>query len=109
LVDSSIIVQDRNIQSTGLIKDLSQLDFNKLSELLKEDDKYIQLQRTEDLIKKKIEDLIQKRPQIGQFKKRLEQIMDQYNLNNVDIQKTFEALIQLAHELDEEQKSEIES
>ncbi len=109
LLDESIIVQDWDIQTTWLIKDLSQLNANKLQEFFADDSTHIQLERTKELLNKKIDELIVKRPQIATFKKRLEQTMDQYNLNNIDIEKTFEALIALANDLSEEEKAELES
>lgn len=109
LIDESITVKDFDIQTTWLIKDLSQMDMDKLKEMLNEDNKYIQLKRIENNLNNKIADLIVKRPQIWIFKKRLEETIDNYNLNAIDIEKTFQSLIELAQGLEEEAKKEIES
>ena len=109
LIDESITVKDFDIQTTWLIKNLSEINIDKLKEMLNEDNTYIQLKRAEKTLSDKIADLIVKRPQMWMFKKKLEEIIDKYNLNAIDIEKTFQALIELVQGLEKEEKKEVES
>ena len=109
LLDTSISVDDFEIEQTWLIKNLAELDWDKLKEIFKKDDKNIQLKRTESLLKDRIADMIKKNPMASEFKKRLDEIMDKYNNNSLNIEETFQLLLELAEGLDEEEKAQLES
>jgi len=113
IVNQAIQTQDEgDEQVVGLTVDLSKIDFEKLSEEFSK--KVARKNRTlEDvraLVESKLEQMLVRNPQRMDYYKRYQEIIADYNRekDRVTVEDTFRQLLELANDLDAEQKRAVE-
>ena len=99
-------------QAEGLTFDLSQIDMEKLrNEFAKKvRHKATALQDIRKIVEQKLNEMLARNPSRMDYQQKYEEIVDDYNRekDRVNIEKTFQRLIELMDELDAEQKRAIE-
>jgi hypothetical protein len=60
-------------------------------------------------LENKIDEMIKKNPFAIEFKNKLEEIIKKYNSNKTQLEEVFQLLIDLSHNLDEEEKQQVQS
>ena len=99
-------------QAEGLTFDLSQIDMKKLRDEFakKVRHKATALQDIREIVEGKLNDMLARNPSRMDYQQKYEEIVDDYNRekDRVNIEKTFQRLMELMDELDAEQKRAIE-
>lgn len=113
IVNEAIAAQgDGGDQSAGLTVDLSKIDFDKLREEFakKIRRKNASLKDIRDVVEQKLQAMLQRNPQRMDYYKKYQEIIADYNRekDRVAVEETFVRLVQLAEELDAEQRRAIE-
>lgn len=88
--------------------DISKIDFDRLhTEFAKTKEKHLLLNDLREVIEYRLEMALRENPRRADFFKRYEAIIENYNKeqDRATIEETFEKLMKLSQELDEEQKS----
>lgn len=91
----------------GQLYDISQIDFERLrKEFARSPAKNSTVQSLKDVIEKRLQIMLMQNPLRTDFQQHYEKIVSEYNSekDRVTIEKTFEALLKLVQELDEEQQ-----
>ncbi len=108
IVGRSISVTDaEQIQETRQPFDISAIDFERLrQEFTKIPLKCTQVQNLKDAIKKRLASMIASNPMRTDFQRHYEELVEAYNRekDRVTIEQTFDALLKLVADLDEEQE-----
>ena len=107
VVDRAIEPQSGKAGAVSEVYDISQIDFDRLKlEFERSNKKKSTVQDLKQAIDKKLFRLLQQNPLRTDFQAHYEQIVADYNRekDRVTIEQTFEALIKLVQELDEEEK-----
>lgn len=111
IVDVAITVQPARLGDRSEPYDISQIDFDKLKEAFaQKTDKHTTTQNLKCAVERKVQRLLQQNPLRADFQQRYEEIVAAYNddKNQATIEATFEALMKLVRELDEEEKRAIQ-
>ena len=99
-------------QAEGLTFDLSRIDMEKLrNEFAKKvRHKATTLQDIREIVEQKLDEMLARNPSRMDYQQKYEEIVDDYNRekDRVNIEKTFQRLMELMDELDAEQKRAIE-
>ena len=99
-------------QAEGLTFDLSQIDMKKLRDEFakKVRHKTTALQDIREIVEQKLDEMLARNPSRMDYQQKYEEIVDDYNRekDRVNIEKTFQRLMELMDELDAEQKRAIE-
>ena len=99
-------------QAEGLTFDLSQIDMEKLRDEFakKVRHKATALQDIREIVEQKLDEMLARNPSRMDYQQKYEEIVDDYNRekDRVNIEKTFQRLMELMDELDAEQKRAIE-
>ena len=99
-------------QAEGLTFDLSQIDMKKLRDEFakKVRHKATALQDIREIVEQKLDEMLARNPSRMDYQQKYEEIVDDYNRekDRVNIEKTFQRLMELMDELDAEQKRAIE-
>ena len=99
-------------QAEGLTFDLSQIDMEKLRDEFakKVRHKATVLQDIREIVEQKLEEMLKRNPLRMDYQQKYEEIVDDYNRekDRVNIEKTFQRLMELMDELDAEQKRAVE-
>ncbi len=108
IVGRSISVTDADhVQETRQPYDISAIDFELLRrEFAKSPQKRTQVQNLKDAIKKRLASMIASNPLRTDFQRHYEELVEAYNRekDRVTIEQTFDALLKLVADLDEEQE-----
>ncbi len=98
-------------QAEGLTFDLSKIDMEKLRDEFakKVRHKATALQDIREIVEQKLEEMLKRNPLRMDYQQKYEEIVDDYNRekDRVNIEKTFQRLMELMDELDAEQKRAI--
>ena len=106
VVDEAIEVHPEQIKEGKAPYDISQIDFNRLKEEFERTSaKKSTVQCMKDAMEKKLARLLKQNPLRTDFQQHYEKIVKEYNQekDRVTIEQTFEALLKLVQELDEEE------
>ena len=99
-------------QAEGLTFDLSQIDMEKLRDEFakKVRHKATALQDIREIVEQKLDEMLARNPMRMDYQQKYEEIVDDYNRekDRVNIEETFQRLMELMDELDAEQKRAIE-
>ena len=99
-------------QAEGLTFDLSQIDMEKLRDEFakKVRHKATALQDIREIVEQKLDEMLARNPMRMDYQQKYEEIVDDYNRekDRVNIEKTFQRLMELMDELDAEQKRAVE-
>ncbi len=87
-----------------LTTDLSRIDFEMLSRLFKKGRKRTYLQRLRAITNRRVQELVRLNKTRTGYMKRLQQMIDDYNMGKVDVDQFFNSLVQLMQELNEEEQ-----
>ena len=106
IIDEHISIAESSTK--GARFDISKIDFDRLhTEFAKAKDKNLLLNDLREVIESRLEIALRENPRRVDFFKRYETIIESYNKeqDRATIEETFEKLMKLSQELDEEQKS----
>ncbi|MFN3130279.1 type I restriction endonuclease subunit R [Roseibium sp.] len=98
---------DAAVQTDGKLYDISQIDFERLrTEFSGSPKKNTTVQGLKDVIEKRLQIMLKKNPLRTDFQQHYEKIVSEYNdeKDRVTIEQTFEALLKLVQDLEEEEK-----
>lgn len=107
VVDESIEIHSDPAANGDRLYDISKIDFEKLKrEFERSPKKNTTVQSMKDAIQRKLELMLRQNPMRTDFQKHYEALVAEYNneKDEVNIERTFAALLVLAEELDEEQR-----
>ena len=108
LVDEAIEVQpERPAEEPRKPYDISGIDFERLKrEFERSPSRRTTVQTLKEAVEKKLRRLLERNPMRADFQKRYEEIVAEYNRekDRVTIEQTFEALLKLVQELDQEEQ-----
>ena len=108
LVDEAIEVQpERPAEDPRKPYDISGIDFERLKrEFDRSPSRRTTVQTLKEAVEKKLRRLLERNPMRADFQKRYEEIVAEYNRekDRVTIEQTFEALLKLVQELDQEEQ-----
>ena len=107
VVDEAITVQPTGVVDPRGAYDISRIDFDRLKqEFARSSAKRTTVQALKDLVEKKIQRLLTQNPLRTDFQKHYEAVIAEYNRekDRVTIERTFEALLKLVQDLDEEER-----
>ncbi len=106
VVDESVVVTANRAKMPNKPYDISKIDFKRLrAEFNNARTKNTTVQSLKSVIEKKLQRLIQRNPLRTNFQEHYEKIVDEYNKekDRQNIEATFEALLKIVQELDEEE------
>lgn len=106
IVDEAVTTEKNQIEDKSEVYDISSIDFEKLKkEFEKSPGKRTTVQSLKTAIEKRLKRLLEQNPLRTDFQKHYEEIVEEYNneKERVTIERTFEALMILAEEINEEQ------
>ena len=107
VVDEAITVQPTGVVDPRGAYDISRIDFDRLKqEFARSSAKRTTVQALKDVVEKKIQRLLTQNPLRTDFQKHYEAVIAEYNRekDRVTIERTFEALLKLVQDLDEEER-----
>ncbi|QPB72259.1 type I restriction endonuclease subunit R [Magnetovirga frankeli] len=107
VVDEAIEVRDEPAERSDGIYDISKIDFDRLRrEFERSPAKRTTVQNLKNAIEQRLQRLLQQNPLRTDFQRHYEEIVAEYNRekDRVTIEKTFEMLFRLDHDLDDEEK-----
>ena len=108
VVDEAIEVRpERPAGDSGKLYDISGIDFERLKrEFERSSSGRTTVQTLKEAVEKKLLRLLERNPMRADFQKRYEEIVAEYNRekDRVTIERTFEALLKLVQELDQEEQ-----
>lgn len=105
VVDDTIATQPEKVGEDSKPYDISKVDFERLrQEFVRSPARHSTVQNLKDAIEKRLQLLLSRNPLRTDFQQHYEDIVAEYNRekNRVTIEATFEALLRLVQELDEE-------
>ena len=106
IVDEAIDVLPAEEDDESELYDISAIDFDKLrSEFARSEKRKTTVQDLKTAVEQKLQRLLKQNPLRTNLQRRYEEIVEEYNreLDRVTIEQTFERLLKLAKELDEEE------
>jgi type I restriction enzyme R subunit len=106
VVDQAIVVRDSGPENVTGTYDISKIDFNRLRrEFDRSPAKRTTVQNLKNAIEQRLQRLLQQNPLRTDFQRHYEEIVAEYNRekDRVTIEKTFEALLQIMGEMDDEE------
>lgn len=109
LLNESIKIEEFDFEKKWFFKDLSRVNWDALHKLFDKDYKHIGVQRMKGVMEKQIDEMIKKNPFAIEFKNKLEEIIKKYNSNKTQLEEVFQLLIDLSHDLNEEEKQQVQS
>jgi type I restriction enzyme R subunit len=107
IVDESIEPDPNRAAEPSVLYDISKIDFERLrKEFEQSPAKNTTVQSLKHAVEARLERMMQQNPMRTDFQEHYEQIVDEYNRekDRVTIEQTFEQLLKLAQDLDEEEK-----
>ncbi|MFA5948592.1 MAG: type I restriction enzyme endonuclease domain-containing protein, partial [Candidatus Gracilibacteria bacterium] len=108
LLDKSIQTGEYVISQNKKIKDLSALDADALQKFFaKLDNKNLQVESMATELEKKIADMMKRNKKRAKFMERLTSLLEEYNSGAHDVDQLFDDLIELAKDLNEEEKRSV--
>ena len=110
LLDRSIVPTSYTIDTVDEIQpiiDLSEIDFDQLRERFRTGHRQIEAERLRGTINRRLSEMIQFNRTRMDYQERFEQMIAEYNEAAIDVDLLFEQLIELARELNDEQRRTI--
>ncbi len=105
VVDEAIVTQPNQVLEETPLFDISKIDFDRLrQEFVRIQEKRTIVQNLKLAIEQRLKKLLERNPLRADFQKHYEDVVSEYNRekDRLTIEKTFEALLKLVQELDDE-------
>ena len=107
MLDDSIAAEGYEIRRNSKIKDLSEINFEKLREIFDKGKKHTEAEQLKQSIQKKIKKLIAQNPTRFELAEKIEELIEDYNNGAKTVEEFFEMLMTLAQDLNEEEKRSV--
>jgi type I restriction enzyme R subunit len=107
MLDDSIAAEGYEIRGNSKIKDLSEINFEKLREIFDKGKKHTEAEQLKQSIQKKIKKLIAQNPTRFELAEKIEELIEDYNNGAKTVEEFFEMLMTLAQDLNEEEKRSV--
>ncbi|MBN1641910.1 MAG: type I restriction endonuclease subunit R [Anaerolineae bacterium] len=104
LLDESVTARGYVIRETSRLYDLSKIDFDALHERFRHGRKRTELEKLRSLLTVKLRRMVRLNPNRMDFLEAFQRLIEEYNIGSRNVDEMYEALIQFAQSLDEEEQ-----